>query len=157
MNYDTDLRFGWLFLACPTFLKTLMKWSGTNLPQNPIWGCLSFIEIGAGIIFLIALGFCWGQTSATDRNQTLDKKLEQLLREKLENAINRNLVQHHEFFKTSNEKEKTLKEKISVLTLEVQDTKRRYEWLKFEYKELKSITPRSAEEANKEALQAVTG
>lgn len=157
MDHKTDLRFGWLFLACPTFLKTLMKWSGTNHPQNPLWGALGFLETGAGILFLIALGFWWGHSSTKNRHQTLDEKMEQILKTKLEEAIRRNLIQHHEFFRKSNEQQRSLEEKISELSLEREETKRKFEWLRYKYKELKSLTPRSAEEANKEALQAVTG
>jgi hypothetical protein len=152
VEMDLDSRFGWLLLAVPSCLKVLMKWSGTNHPNNLMWKALNFLEGGACILVLIAVGFWLGHCWAKDREQTLGQKLDKKLEENIDKALRRNSNEAHEFYKKINQYEQN----IESLKEELELSNKKYQWLVIQYKELKSFTPRTAQDANQAALQAVT-
>lgn len=153
---DLDPRFGWLLLAVPSCLKVLMKWSGTNHPNNLMWKAINFLEGGACILVLIAIGFLLGQWWANYREQTLGQKLDQKLEEKIDKALRKNSIEAHDFYKNRHQEKITYEQNILSLKEELELSKKKYLWLVVQYKELKSFTPRTAQDANQEALQAVT-
>jgi hypothetical protein len=149
---DFDPRFGWLLLAGPSCLKVLMRWSGTNHPDNFVWQALNSLEGGACILVLIATGFWLGHWWAKDREQTLGQKLDKKLEERIDKALRKNSNEAHELYKKINHYEQDIKS----LKEELELSHRKYHWLGIQYKELKSFTPRTAQDANQAALQAVT-
>ncbi len=151
-DIDFDPRFGWLLLAGPSCLKVLMRWSGTNHPDNFMWKALNFLEGGACILVLIAVGFWLGQLWAKNREETLGQKFNKILEDKIDKALRQN----SEAYKNRNNERRNYEQKVTSLAEELELSKKKYEWLVVQYKELKSFAPRTAQDANQAALQAVT-
>ena len=156
MDLDINPRFGWLLFAGPSCLKKLMEWSGTNHPLNPFWKALNFLEGGACILVLIAVGFWLGQTWGNDREQSLGQKFDNMLEEKIEKAMKQNSIQIHESYKKRQEEKSFYEQKVASLNEKLELSEKKYEWLVVQYKEFKSFTPRTAQDANQATLQAVT-
>ncbi len=133
----------WFIPLFPTFLKRLMVWSGTNLSTNLMWAFMSYVELLALILGVMALGVFLGEKLADKEQKNFDKFKSDHL-EKI-----RALYREHQDLVGPLEK------KISGLEAKQENANWQIIELKNALDHERKRTTRTAEEANKEALRSL--
>jgi len=144
---DTKISYGWFFTATPFVLRFLMRWSGTNAPDNLFWKFLGYCEYGMVFVWITTIGFMIGAWWTRDKEKTYDEIISNHLLE-----VRKNANTYREELKSEYV---PLKEQISKLKALLEAAEWRARYLERELEEVKANARKTAEDANKEALASV--
>lgn len=144
---DTKFSYGWFFTATPFVLRFLMRWSGTDAPNNLMWKFLGYCEYGMVFVWITTIGFMIGAWWTRDREKTYDQIFTNHLEEVRKQA---------KYFKEQLRDEYVpLKEQISTLKTLLESAERKARYFERELEQIKADARKTAEDANKEALVSV--
>ena len=143
-------NFYWLFLLVPTAVKWIWAYNGFKMDHGS-WRGLTYMETICVLAFFVSIGFWLGHELSKDDSKTFDL---------LQMNYRKELKEHYEKLREvslSIEKENShLKALIESQKSDGQQKERLIYFLKESLSEEKVRNRRTAEEANKEALEAIS-
>lgn len=137
-----DLR--WLALLTPTIVKGISCYVGFFGEDSFKWKALTALEVICGMSCFVGVGICFGYRIARNKEKSVEahwEKFHEILK-----------VNHEQ---TCEEKKRTAAEKATLRT-KLEQNERLIHHLENSLFEERNRNKRSAEEANKEALEALS-
>lgn len=144
---EKTFSYGWFFTITPFVLRWMMIWSRTASPNNGMWNFLGYCEYVVIIFWILTIGFFIGEMVTKDKDRNFDKLKKEHLDEVRKTA---------DEFKEELEAEYVpLKEQISKLKAQLEAMEWKARFFERELAQEKANARKTAEEANKEALESV--